>query len=125
MLCLLQRVLVAQALFGAKEGEVIAVINDDIDQCPKLNPRYRTTGETGPRVVIASYPRSGNSLVRSILESASGIFTGSDMDGHVPGANAAKVTDDRVFAIKTHWPARQGVPYDVQKGPLFFSLLAA
>jgi len=32
----------------------------------------------GNRVMLASYPRSGNSFLRKIIEQVTGIFTGSD-----------------------------------------------
>jgi hypothetical protein len=33
----------------------------------------------GNRVAFASYPRTGNSFLRKILENITGVFTGSDM----------------------------------------------
>lgn len=33
----------------------------------------------GSRVAFASYPRTGNSFLRKILENITGVFTGSDM----------------------------------------------
>lgn len=41
--------------------------------------RWLEPGERGgKRIVIASYPRSGNSLMRSLVEQITGIYTGSD-----------------------------------------------
>ena len=37
--------------------------------------------ESGNRVSLQSYPRSGNTFLRSLLEKVTGVFTGSDMDG--------------------------------------------
>lgn len=31
------------------------------------------------KVAFATYPRTGNSLLRKFIESVSGVFTGSDM----------------------------------------------
>ena len=33
----------------------------------------------GNKITLASWPRSGNSFTRKIIESASGVFSGSDM----------------------------------------------
>ena len=42
-------------------------------------PRFLGVDEReGPCVVLASYPRSGNSLLRKILEEITGVITGSD-----------------------------------------------
>jgi hypothetical protein len=34
---------------------------------------------TGNKVAFATYPRTGNSFLRKIIESISGVFTGGDM----------------------------------------------
>ena len=67
-------------------------------------------------VVMSSYPRSGNTLLRSYLEKITGLVTGSDTDiSH--GLNRALLTaglqgeglvDKRVWIIKTHYPERYG-----------------
>jgi hypothetical protein len=55
--------------------------------------------------------------MRSVIEGMSGVTTGSDINGHVPGESGEKVTDNRVFAIKTHWPNRPGpTGYPVEQG---------
>ena len=36
------------------------------------------TSMVGNRIAFASFPRSGNSFLRKILESVTGVFTGSD-----------------------------------------------
>ena len=67
-------------------------------------------------VVMSSYPRSGNTLLRSYIEKITGLVTGSDTDiSH--GLNKALLTaglqgeglvDKRVWVIKTHYPERYG-----------------
>ena len=42
-------------------------------------PRRFRQDEYGERVVLASYPRSGNSMLRKILEDITGIHTGTDL----------------------------------------------
>ena len=77
-----------------------------------LAPGSHTDGH----VVLASYPRSGNSLMRALLEQATGIVTGSDtrpdrtlsrklMEGGLVGEGTL---DDTVWLVKTHWPERVG-----------------
>ncbi|KAL3924973.1 MAG: hypothetical protein SGILL_000711 [Bacillariaceae sp.] len=69
--------------------------------------------------VLASYPRSGNTLVRSLLESTTGFATSSDTraDRSLSIALADKhdlVGEGRVTdpICKTHWPERVGcTPY--------------
>ncbi|GBG26432.1 WSC domain-containing protein 1 [Hondaea fermentalgiana] len=68
------------------------------------------------RVALASYPRSGNSLLRSIVERLTHIYTGSDCDPLRPlnkqlvqaGMMGEGFVKDVVFAVKTHFPERLG-----------------
>lgn len=65
---------------------------------------------------MASYPRSGNTLLRTWIERVMGIWTGSDganksalhqalMDIGLEGEGVA---DKRVQVVKTHFPERNG-----------------
>ena len=50
-------------------------------QCPLdsiSSSRFLCKGLNHQRVLLASYPRSGNSFLRRLLESLTGIVTGSD-----------------------------------------------
>lgn len=67
-------------------------------------------------VVIASYPRSGNTLIRAYIEKISGIVSGSDCDitkklnqalMHM-GLAGEGLVDKRVLCVKTHYPERYG-----------------
>jgi hypothetical protein len=77
--------------FGTTEGKLLPLLQQE--QCPMLKARFQTSDEAKqlPRTAIASYPRSGNSLVRSIIEAMSGVLTGSDMNGHIPGESGVSV----------------------------------
>ena len=66
--------------------------------------------------LLASYPRSGNSLVRSLLERTTGLVTGSDTR---PDRNLSRELAEQhglvgegvtkaVAICKTHWPERTG-----------------
>jgi len=63
---------------------------------------------SGPIVALGSIPGSGNSWVRQLLESATGIYTGSiycDKSYVKAGMFGEGVTTENVIAIKTHkWP---------------------
>jgi hypothetical protein len=63
--------------------------------------------------VLASYPRSGNSLMRNLYERTSLRVTGSDMRGglqkHDLVGEAATQTNCVQF-VKTHYPERMGTP---------------
>lgn len=68
------------------------------------------------RVVMTSYPRSGNSMLRATLERIMGIVTGSDAD--IRAKLHGELMDDglvgeglvsrKVWVIKTHYPERSG-----------------
>ncbi len=70
----------------------------------------------GRGVMLVSYPRSGNTFLRRLLEEATGVITGSDMaplrflaqNLTAYGLQGEGVVDDRVHIIKTHWPERKG-----------------
>ena len=65
---------------------------------------------------MTSYPRSGNTLVRSYLERISGIYTGSDCDISRKlnkelmemGMTGEGLIGDTVWIIKSHFPERLG-----------------
>lgn len=65
---------------------------------------------------MSSYPRSGNTLLRSYLEKITGLVTGSDTDiSHGlnkallnAGLQGEGLVDKRVWIIKTHYPERFG-----------------
>ncbi len=65
----------------------------------------------GNRVAFASYPRTGNSFLRKILENITGVFTGSDMPLfksmmlQQQGLLGEQIYgDDSVWITKTHFP---------------------
>ncbi|CAM9664141.1 unnamed protein product [Chrysoparadoxa australica] len=76
------------------------------------------------KVVLASYPRSGNTLLRRLLEEATGIITGSDTRPNrtlsrsliAGGMQGEGVVDERVIVVKTHFPERSGYrPYEASR----------
>jgi hypothetical protein len=82
---------------------------------------HPTHGNYNPEndlTVLASYPRSGNSLLRSLVERVTGCVTGSDTrpdrtlsrqlanDHDMVGEGM--VTPSRVYVTKTHFPERRG-----------------
>ena len=68
------------------------------------------------RVLLVSYPRSGNSFLRQCLETMTGIVTGSDSRPNRPlsaqllscGYKGEGITDESVWIIKSHYPERLG-----------------
>jgi Sulfotransferase domain len=68
--------------------------------------------------LLVSYPRSGNSLARSLLEQCTGLVTGSDTRPDYDLSKELSVVHDMVgegvtshrltFAVKSHWPERGG-----------------
>jgi hypothetical protein len=68
------------------------------------------------KVILASYPRSGNTLIRSYIEKITKICTGSDHNTDLKlnkdlfelGMTGEGIIDDRVWVVKTHYPERLG-----------------
>ena len=68
------------------------------------------------KIVISSYPRSGNTLTRSYLEQLTRIYTGSDCQIHrtlnkqlqSAGLCGESEIDNKVWIVKTHYPKRTG-----------------
>jgi hypothetical protein len=66
--------------------------------------------------LLTSYPRSGNTLIRTYIEKITGIFTGSDCDKRrnlnrqlfEMGMKGEGTIDHTVSVIKTHFPERLG-----------------
>lgn len=67
-------------------------------------------------VIMSSYPRSGNTLLRGYLERVMGLVTGSDCDITrylnrelmEMGLAGEGLTDKRVWVVKSHFPERFG-----------------
>ena len=67
-------------------------------------------------VIMSSYPRSGNTLLRAYLERIMGLVTGSDCDITKKlnlqlmdmGLAGEGLVDKRVWVVKTHYPERYG-----------------
>ncbi|OQS00964.1 hypothetical protein ACHHYP_20085 [Achlya hypogyna] len=98
-----------------------------MDQAP-MEKRWLTDGEKdGEHIAIVSYPRSGNSLMRGLLESVTGIYTGCDtqpdrslsVELQKYGMKGEGVVDDSVWFVKSHYPERSGYkPVPVHKAIL-------
>lgn len=66
---------------------------------------------TGNRVVLASFPRSGNSFLRKIIEQITGVFSGSDfhMKDCLPLQQQGLLGeqtfgDNSIWITKSHYP---------------------
>lgn len=67
-------------------------------------------------LLMSSYPRSGNTLLRAYLERIMGLVTGSDVDLNKNlnmalldmGMAGEGLVDNRVWIVKTHYPERHG-----------------
>ena len=92
------------------------VNQEDGDQCTKLEDMH-FTGADGlssmwPRTALASFPGSGNTWLRTLLEQLTGIFTGSedrcDRVLRASGHLGEGITTNDVLAIKTHFAKDNG-----------------
>jgi hypothetical protein len=83
---------------------------------PDLRLRFIPRLVSHDRVVLVSYPRSGNSYLRRLLESHTGIVTGSDSRTNRPlcssllrcGFRGEGIVDSSVWVVKSHYPERMG-----------------
>ena len=89
--------------------------------------RFRREDEFGERIVLASYPRSGNSMLRKLLEEITGIHTGSDtrpkraMSEMLRGYGLQGESDvtKKTWVVKSHFPERHGwMKFPVKRGIL-------
>lgn len=91
------------------------------DEDEKLPEQHFFDGEATPmddldRLVMTSFPRSGNSMLRATLERVMGVITGSDADIRAKlhgalmdeGLLGEGLVSKKVWVIKTHWPERSG-----------------
>lgn len=75
----------------------------------------------GGVTILASYPRSGNTLLRTLLERVTGVVTGADTRPDRPMSKSLALQYDLVGegvvhgvrVVKTHYPERQGYPVHV------------
>lgn len=79
------------------------------------------------KVLLASYPRSGNSYLRKLLEKHTGIVTGSDSRSNRKlsasllrfGFQGEGIVDSSVWIVKSHYPERIGAfVFTVQRSVL-------
>ena len=88
-------------------------------QCPAASQgiaRFLSSGLQHDKVALVSYPRSGNSFLRRLLESRFGIVTGSDSRPNRTlsesllrcGFKGEGIVDHSVWVVKTHYPERMG-----------------
>ena len=92
---------------GEMFGEEERPNRENIQWC-RDNPKFRET--PGPRVGIVSFPGSGNTWVRYLLQQMTGILTGSvyeDGDLRRNGFKGEYHRSGRVLVVKTHeWGPR-------------------
>lgn len=113
----------------AADGDTKQAQSETVPEATSM-PRFRTEEEFQvfkERIVLASYPRSGNTMVRKLIEEMTGIFTGSDTK---PGRGMAEMLRNyglegegecsrRSWVIKSHFPERLGwMRFPVQRGIL-------
>lgn len=75
---------------------------------PKENGCFFLSGESRGPVALISFPGSGNTWIRQLLEAASGVCTGStmcDMSLRYAGFTGESITSGSVLVVKTHKPA--------------------
>jgi hypothetical protein len=81
--------------------------------------KFLTLDEEAPdqdTVIMVSFPRSGNTLLRAYLEKIMGLTSGSDCDITkklnkdlmLMGLAGEGLVDKRVMVVKTHYPERYG-----------------
>lgn len=136
------RNLLLKAMSGFEEAAAAVVANGEQDatkqasatvgvppdSSEKSEMRWLKPGERdGERIAIVSYPRSGNSLMRGLLEKITDVYTGCDtrpdralsMELQQYGMKGEGVVDESVWFVKTHFPERVGwKPFPIKKAIL-------
>ena len=93
--------------YGHKGGfsQYLDIKPTDLGNCTKLSDMHFINGT---RVItLVSFPGSGNTWTRLLLEQATGIFTGSifcDQDLRSSGFFGEQIISSNVLAVKTHYP---------------------
>jgi hypothetical protein len=64
-----------KATMLSKDTSKFSELKDMVETCKFLDGKTKNSG-----VAFVSYPRTGNSFLRKILESVTGVFTGTDMN---------------------------------------------
>ena len=96
-------------------------------QCKNVSDMHFINGS---RVVaLPSYPGSGNTWTRMLLEQTTGIYTGSiycDAELKAKGFLGEKLSSSNVLAVKTHYPNKElFVPYKEYHDPDKFKNVSA
>ncbi len=95
---------------------------------PKENGCFFLCGDARPPVALISFPGSGNTWVRQLLEVMSGVCTGStmcDMSLRFSGFTGESITSGSVLVVKTHttvpnWTINS---HSLEDGPQFQSAI--
>jgi len=105
-------------------------LNNDLKWADEGEIRFLDGEEdlTGDRVSFSSWPRMGNTFLRSFLEKITGVFTGSDMDIKITWGemqmgmlgNGHTSTGNNVWITKTHVPQTRAMggganPFECEK----------
>lgn len=100
-----------------KQGLLSKDIKPNIQKPPlKFLDIENDEAEDQDTVIMASFPRSGNTLLRAYLEKIMGLTSGSDCDITkklnkdlmLMGLAGEGLVDKRVWVVKTHYPERYG-----------------
>ena len=83
---------------------------------PHIRVKFLPHGSLNDKVLLTSYPRSGNSFLRKVFEESSSIITGSDSRPNRSltakllefGYRGEGVTGNSVWIVKSHYPERTG-----------------
>ena len=87
------------------------ILPRSLQKCKRMS--FQNSGTPGP-VALVSYPGSGNSWARVLLEEATGIYTGSvycDKHYLFSGMIGEGISTDNVIAIKSHSSVEEMVQY--------------
>ena len=101
---------------SSKSLPLIPKVDDDDGVNNDCKPRFLRPGEKralGGSVALTSYPRSGNSMMRGLLERSTGLITGSDTNPRRRLSVALGLSGylgegvvGRSWIVKTHFPER-------------------
>eukprot|EP01038_Epipyxis_sp_PR26KG_P007558 gene7558-10299_t len=107
-----------------RQRNLLVFVKQSLKNDNLIKSRFLSKYSSHDRILLVSYPRSGNSFMRRIIEDITGIVTGSDSRPNRTlsasllrfGYQGEGITDKSVWVVKSHYPERLGyIRFNVSK----------
>lgn len=105
-----------KAVFLKRSAWALALWKRSQQQLQQPDERLLDLPSCLDKILLVSYPRSGNSFLRHLLEDSTGVITGSDSRSNRTlsasllrcGFRGEGIADSSVWVVKSHFPERMG-----------------